>query len=425
MDHKKISFLKKFTKVSAFDVNEIELAKKDEKVKYKLFEENKPLFYSIMKRYSIDSDEMEDYLQEFWIVYNNAIDNFQSNKGSFSTYLSRAIELFIKTKYRNTHTQKADESTTQSINDPINETQTIADTIGVDESNAQDVKLMIDQVEKKIKDPKIKKILDLLKMELPLREIADEVGVSYQTVSNIIDERIKPLFGEELSDVHLAMETWKRDGSGQYRVAEIVVDTYSNIVAHNENAWLLKDYNDHDTIKYKFVSQKEGLLDMAISQKVASLERTMLGGEMIKIRRGEQVKNAQEDNTLSGELKTFIQNTFGLTVESFEVENSVVFKFIVKEEIDAKLGGEIVESIKQKFTIRVLDCAAISHYIAVLVAAHSCYYCSHFVTRERDGHVSCNIWKAVSELYDTESVNKWLTNAMNDNQCNFWLNAIK
>ena len=286
---KKVSFINKFIKVAAFDNEDVIKAKTDDNIKLKLFEENKPFFISVMNRYNIDRDDQEDYLQDFWFVFDNALSKFDPKKGNFGTYLHRAVDLSVMQKFKNDNRHK-NVMDTVSLNNKIN-TETdheFQDTIQDNKYDPEnmDIKMVVEKIENKISDPKHKKILDLLKTELSLRDIADEMGVSYQTVSNVIQNEIKPMFGKEIGDMHIAMETWKQE-NGQYRIAEIVVDTYRNIVAHNSKAWQLRDYNEHDTLMYKFRSQREGLLDLAIHKKVASMERTMNAGELLKVRRGE------------------------------------------------------------------------------------------------------------------------------------------
>lgn len=95
---KSYSFMLKFAKISDFDPDDVVKAKTDERTKVMMWEDNKPFFVHLMNRFNIDEKEQQDYLQEFWPIFDKAIQSYEPGmEQEFAGYLNSLISYNIQT----------------------------------------------------------------------------------------------------------------------------------------------------------------------------------------------------------------------------------------------------------------------------------------------------------------------------------------
>jgi len=286
-------------KLAKFEQSDIVKAKTDEKLRYKLFNDNIPLFGKILSKWNIFGDEQDDYFQELWIVFDKCIRDFNpSFGGSFTSYVYTAAERAVSRLIKEQNPQQHYDINIENKED-IGEIKDL----NVDVKETVNLKDVIERVMSKL-DTLSKTIVNYFLEGYNRSEIAEKLDLSKQRVEQIWNGEIKPLFEEYAGDIKLGMETWISE-NGQYKISSIIVDTWDKLNAVVEqDEMILADENikiGNKTIK--IVSVREAILDKVLIDKIAKIEENIRYGDakISRIIKVGYVKNCPGHKNSKGE----------------------------------------------------------------------------------------------------------------------------
>lgn len=167
-----------------------------------ILDDSYKLIYKVAYKYNIQDHDIDDLVQIGFLTVLHCIDLYDSTKDvKFATYLYTAIENKYQRIY-NYYNRKKRTADIISLDTPVNrpgqKTTFIADVVPSDESIEEIVEEKFNRKTLEIainnyidKYPKRKHILEQLLHEVNLSEVARNVGVSRQRVSQIYNEFVE------------------------------------------------------------------------------------------------------------------------------------------------------------------------------------------------------------------------------------------